>query len=64
MVDFRLLNGGKKVTIIEGFDKHCVLVFQDAKKKRFESLQECKKFIEEKDLEVNISFLFGAPAEK
>lgn len=63
MVDFRLLNGGPKCTIIEAFDGQTTLLC-GGKRKLFPSLEECKKHITKKGLEVNIEFLFGSSIKR
>ncbi len=59
MVDFRLLNGAPKTTVIETFDSRAIIV-RSGERHEFGSLEECKKHIEERGLEVNISHIFGS----
>ncbi len=59
MTDFRLLNGNKKVTLIEMFNGHAIMISPDDRVE-FESLDECKKHVSGAGFEVNISHLFGS----
>lgn len=63
MTDFRLLNGSKKVTLIETFGGHAVMVSPDGRQE-FESLEKCKEYVSEAGFEVNISHLFGSSIKR
>jgi hypothetical protein len=58
MVDFRLLNGNPKITVIETFDSRGVSV-RPGERLEFGSFEECKKHVEKHGLEVNVSHIFG-----
>lgn len=65
MTDFRfpLLNGNKKVTVVETFDNRA-LVLSPGERLEFPSLEACKKHISESELEINISYIFGSNIER
>jgi hypothetical protein len=63
MVDFRILNGWQRCTLIERFDG-TTIVLSAGKKLQFEKLDKAKQFIRGKKLEVNISHIFGLPANR
>lgn len=60
MVDFRLLNGGVRATVIERFDGRA-LVLCGGRRFEFDSLWDCKKYLAEADFEVNVEMLHGPP---
>jgi len=59
MTDFRLLNGSKKVTVVETFDSRAIMVSPGGRRE-FESLEKCKEYVSEAGFEVSISHLFGS----
>ena len=61
--DFRLLNGGKKATVLERFDGS-VLLLCGGSRREFGSLAECKKQIEAEGIEVNVYHLFGSSLKR
>lgn len=63
MTDFRLLNGGKKFTVIETFDSKAILV-RPGQRIEFESLEQLKKNISDNGLEINIEFIFGSSIQR
>lgn len=63
MNDFLLLNGGQKATLIERFDNTAVLIAA-GKKQEFLNLSEAKTFVKEKELEINVAFLFGSSVKR
>ena len=62
MVDFLLLNGNKKCTLIERFDGSAVVLA--GVKTEFSDLEQAKHYIKDKDLEINISYLFGSSVKR
>jgi hypothetical protein len=63
MVDFRLLNGAPKITVIETFDSRAVIV-RPGERLEFGSFAECKKHVEKRGLEVNVSHIFGSSIKR
>jgi len=63
MVDFLLLNGGQKATLIERFDGSAV-VLAPSTKHEFSDLEQAKHYIKDKELEINISYLFGSSVKR
>ena len=63
MVELRLLNGSKKITVIETFDSHAVIISPEGRQE-FKSLEKCKEYISEAGFEVNISHLFGSSIKR
>jgi len=63
-VERELLNGHPKCTIIERFDGTALLLGPDHTRDEFKSLKECKKVIEKKEWEINISFIKGSPIKR
>jgi len=63
MVDFRLLNGAKKVTLIETFDSRA-LILSPGERLEFPSLAKCKEHISENGLEIDISHIFGSSIQR
>ena len=59
-----LLNGHPKCTVIERFDGTVLLIGPEYTRDEFKSLKECKKVIERKEWEVNISFIKGSPIKR
>ena len=62
MVDFRLLNGYQKATIIERFNGETIILYWEQgqlKKKETETRQQALKFINSQNLEINIHHLAG-----
>jgi len=60
-MDFRLLNGKKKVTAIERFDHSALLIWPDRKtKKTFPNIKDLKKFTDQKGWEINVEHLHAA----
>lgn len=59
MVNFLLLNGGQKATLIERFDGSAAVI-APSKRYEFDDLEQAKHFIKEKELEINVSYLFGS----
>lgn len=57
MTDFRLLNGKKKATIIERFDNTVRLICPDLSRKDFETLHDCKTYIESQGWEINVAHI-------
>ena len=60
MVDFRILNGSRKCTLIERFNSAAVVLLAD-EKNEFDDLDKAKNFIRENGLEVNVAHIFGLP---
>ncbi len=63
MTDFRLLNGSKKVTVVETFDSRAVIISPDGRQE-FESLEKCKEYVSEAGFEVNVSHIFGSSIKR
>lgn len=63
MVDFRLLNGSKKVTVIETFDGQAIVVSPEGRTE-FKSLDEAKEFTHGQGIEINISMIHGSSLKR
>jgi hypothetical protein len=63
MNDFRLMNGTKKVTVIERFNGSTLLLC-GIDRVEFLTLADCKKHISENGLEVGMSFIFGSSVKR
>lgn len=58
MVDFRLLNGAPKVTLLERVDNSAALVAPGLKEE-FTNMKDAMEFASHKGMEINISHVFG-----
>jgi len=59
-MDFRLLNGKPKVTMIERFDQTVKLIYPDNTScKEFPNIHSCIIYIDEKNWAVNVEHLHG-----
>jgi len=63
MTDFRMLNGTKKYTVIETMVNRALLVCP-GETIGFQSLEECKKYISENGLEINIEHIAGSSIKR
>jgi hypothetical protein len=65
MTDFHfpLLNGNKKVTVIETFDSRA-LILSPGERLEFPSLDKCKDHIIQTGFEISISHIFGSSIQR
>lgn len=62
MVDFRLLNGGPRFTVIERFDGSALLVGPGTARREFKSLAELKAVVHIEQLEISCEHLHASAA--
>lgn len=63
MIDFRILNGRKKCTIVETFDGRGIVYF-GKKRVVYPSLRKAKEAVYGMGLEVNIHHIFGSSIQR